>query len=216
MTAEGYLTPAGTGRGEYEEKRSRFLGEVHPVHSEEEIEQILRGIRKEHYDARHHCYAWILGPDRLRRRSSDDGEPSGTAGAPILKVLDTAQVTDALLVVTRYFGGTLLGTGGLVRSYTQAAAAALADAGIARMCRCRVLAAEVPYNALDRIRFMLGQEGIEPDEISYALNVTIQLTLPVPQAETIRDRIMTITARQAEILELDEGFYPVRQLQEAE
>jgi len=97
-----------------------------------------------------------------------------------------------------------------------AEAAALADAGIARMCLCKVLAAEVPYNALDRIRFMLGQEGIEPDEISYALNVTIQLTLPVPQAETIRDRIMTITARQAEILELDEGFYPVRQLQEAE
>ncbi len=210
MGLEGYLTAAGTGRGEYEEKRSRFLGEVHPVRTEEEIDAHLARIRRQYYDARHHCYAWILGADRLRRRSSDDGEPSGTAGAPILKVMDGAGVTDTLIVVTRYFGGTLLGTGGLVRSYTQAAAAALDNAGIARMSRCRVLAAEVPYNSLDRISFMLKQEGIAPDDIDYGEKVTMQLTLTLPEAERVGEQILTITGRQAELTELEEGFYPIR------
>ena len=210
MTGESYLTVAGTGRGEYEEKRSRFLGEAHPVRSEEEITAILTRIRKQYYDARHHCYAWILGPDGQRRKSSDDGEPSGTAGAPILKVLDGAGVTDVLIVVTRYFGGTLLGTGGLVRSYTQAAVRALEDAGTARMCECSVFAAEIPYSALDRVLYMLRQENIETDDQSYAEQVTLQLTLPANLAGEVQDRILQLSGRTAEFTELDRGYYPVK------
>jgi uncharacterized YigZ family protein len=198
------------GQGEIVEKKSRFIGEIFPASSLAEAEERLLGIRKRYYDARHHCYAWILGPDGQRRKSSDDGEPSGTAGAPILKVLDGAGVTDALVVVTRYFGGTLLGTGGLVRAYTQAASRALENAGTARMCLCSIFAAELPYSALDKVLYLFGQEGISPDDISYTENVTVMLTLPLGRDEEIRGRILQLSGRTAVFTELDRGFRPVR------
>ena len=210
MESDAYLTPASAGHGEYEEKRSRFLGEILPVSSEEEIAAHLTRIRKQYYDARHHCYAWILGPDGQRRKSSDDGEPSGTAGAPMLKVLDGAGVTNVLAVVTRYFGGTLLGTGGLVRAYTQATVRALEDAGTARMCMCSVFAAEIPYSALDKVLYMLSREEITPDSVDYAENVTVQLTLPLGRDEEIQAEILQRSGRTADFTELDRGFYPVR------
>lgn len=109
------------GYGEYEEKKSRFLAEIVPASSIEEAMAFVESIRKKHYDARHHCFAYVIGRNKEMTRYSDDGEPGGTAGKPILEVLLGADVTDTVAVVTRYFGGTLLGTGGLVRAYTQAA-----------------------------------------------------------------------------------------------
>lgn len=136
-----YYTIDHPGYGEYEEKKSRFLGEALPVTSEEEVRTELARIRKKYYEARHHCYAYVIGGvpgntvqgNATIRRSSDDGEPSGTAGAPILSVIDGKACSNVLIVVTRYFGGTLLGTGGLVRSYTKAASLALENAGIVCM-----------------------------------------------------------------------------------
>ena len=119
--------PSGYGTGKYEEKRSRFIGELFPVRSEEEAKALIAGVKKKYPDARHHCWAWVL-PDGSFRWS-DDGEPGGTAGAPMLEVLRGAELYGGLCVVTRYFGGTLLGSGGLVRAYSKAAALALADAG---------------------------------------------------------------------------------------
>ena len=116
-----YYTIQKTGHGEYEEKRSRFLGEAIPVQSEEEVQEHLTRIRKQYYDARHHCSAYVLGEKKDRKKASDDGEPQGSAGLPILNVIEGAGCTGILIVVTRYFGGTLLGTGGLVRAYTNAA-----------------------------------------------------------------------------------------------
>lgn len=114
------------GSGEYIEKKSRFIGELRKVTSPEEAAAFLKETRKAHSDARHHCSAWIIGENREVKHSNDDGEPSGTAGRPILSVLEGAELTNAALIVTRYFGGVLLGTGGLVRAYTEAAKAALA------------------------------------------------------------------------------------------
>ena len=168
MAAEKeYLTVRSIGKGEYTEKKSRFLGEVHPVSTEEEAAAVVAQARKRYYDARHHCYAWILGEDGSVKKASDDGEPSGTAGVPMLKVLDGAGIRNAVVVVTRYFGGTLLGTGGLVRSYTQAAQAALADAQIARMCRCRVIGVEIDYSLLDRVLYYLKQQKVTPYDQVY-------------------------------------------------
>lgn len=123
---ECYHTVYTEGTGEIVEKKSRFIAEVFPVSNEEEAFAHLEEIRKKHWDARHHCWAYVIGRNPAAERMSDDGEPAGTAGKPILEVLRGKKLTDVFVVVTRYFGGTLLGTGGLVRAYTSAAAEALA------------------------------------------------------------------------------------------
>ena len=122
-----YDTVYRGGTGEYIEKKSRFIAEVYPVVSEDEAFAHLEEVKKRYWDARHHCWAYVIGRNPASERMSDDGEPAGTAGKPILEVIRGRNVTDVFVVVTRYFGGTLLGTGGLVRAYTAATAAALSD-----------------------------------------------------------------------------------------
>ena len=117
---ESYQTVYRGGMGEIIEKKSRFIAEVYPIESEEQAAQILEETRKKYWDARHHCWAYVLGRNPAAERMSDDGEPAGTAGKPILEVIRGRKLTDVLVIVTRYFGGTLLGTGGLVRAYTSA------------------------------------------------------------------------------------------------
>ncbi len=151
------LKPSGYGTGEYEEKRSRFIGELFPVAGEEEAKERLAAVRKKYPDARHHCWAWVL-PDGAYRWS-DDGEPGGTAGAPMLEVLRGASVSGALCVVTRYFGGTLLGSGGLVRAYSKAAALALADAGTEPDPEKTAVAVTVPWESMDRIHRLIREYG---------------------------------------------------------
>ena len=208
MAAE-YLTIRETGKGEYEEKKSRFLGEAVHVESEEEASAHVARIRKQYYDARHHCYAWVLGEGSERKKSADDGEPSGTAGQPILKVIEGSGCTNVLVVVTRYFGGTLLGTGGLVRSYTQAARAALEDAQTVRMCLCRKLAVTVEYGALDRLLYELRREGIEMGETEYGAKVTLHLTVEEERAEALQTKITALTSGTSVIETEAEGFYPI-------
>ena len=121
-----YRTVYEGGKGEIVEKKSRFIGEVFPVETEEEAAEILGNIKKQYWDARHHCWAYVIGEEQVQERFSDDGEPGGTAGKPILEVIRGHGLKNVLVVVTRYFGGTLLGTGGLVRAYTQSAQAGIA------------------------------------------------------------------------------------------
>lgn len=111
------------------EKKSKFIAELHPIKSREEAEETIQSIRKKYYDAKHHCYAYrVIDENRIIERASDDGEPAGTAGAPILHLLNKLELTNVLLVVTRYFGGILLGTGGLIRAYAQASQLAIENA----------------------------------------------------------------------------------------
>lgn len=128
--AEKYRTIASRSEGIYKEKGSKFLSFAHPVGSVDEVKELLEHYRKEYYDARHVCYAYMLGPDRDEFRANDDGEPSGTAGRPILGQLNSQNLTNVLVVVVRYFGGILLGTGGLIVAYKEATADALANAEI--------------------------------------------------------------------------------------
>ena len=207
--ASEYLTLARPGQGEYEEKKSRFLGKAVHIESEEEAAAFIAGIRKQYYDARHNCYAWVLGEGSELKKSSDDGEPSGTAGQPILRVIEGSGCTNVLVIVTRYFGGTLLGTGGLVRAYTQAARAALEDAQKARMCLCRKLAVTVEYGALDRLLYALRRDGIEPQETEYGAKVTLHLIIEEKQGDTVENMITALTSGDAEILTEAKDFFPL-------
>ena len=207
--ASEYLTLARPGQGEYEEKKSRFLGKAVHIESEEEAAAFIAGIRKQYYDARHNCYAWVLGEGSELKKSSDDGEPSGTAGQPILRVIEGSGCTNVLVIVTRYFGGTLLGTGGLVRAYTQAARAALEDAQKARMCLCRKLAVTVEYGALDRLLYALRRDGIEPQETEYGAKVTLHLIIEEKQGDTVENMITALTSGEAVIVTETKDFFPL-------
>ena len=204
-----YLTIGNVGRGEYTEKKSRFLGEIHPVSTEEEAAAVVAQARKRYYDARHHCYAWILGADGAVRKASDDGEPSGTAGIPMLKVIDGAGLRNVVVVVTRYFGGTLLGTGGLVRSYTQASQAAVQNAVIARMCRCKVIRIGITYAMLDKVLYFLRSSAVEPYAQEYTDRVTMKITVEEEKAGEITAGITSLTGAGASLEIEEEGYFPI-------
>ncbi len=148
--------PLGYGTGEYEEKRSRFIGELWPVSDEAAAKALISQVKKHYPDARHHCWAWIL-PDGACRWS-DDGEPGGTAGGPIANILKGGNVFGVLCVVTRYFGGTLLGSGGLVRAYSKAAAMALAAAGTEPDPEKTTITVACPWDSLDKAHRLIRQE----------------------------------------------------------
>lgn len=164
--------------GEYEEKKSRFFAELFPISSETEAEERLASVRKRYYDARHHCYAYVLGRNCETQKQSDDGEPSQTAGLPILGVLKGEELRDALLVVTRYFGGILLGTGGLVRAYTAAAKEAVRNAVLMEaVCGYRGTA-EIDYTLLGRLRYLTERLSIREESTDYTDKVRVSWLIP--------------------------------------
>ena len=199
-----YRVPAGAGEAEYVEKRSRFLGHVRPVESEEEARDFIAAMKKEHYDARHNCWCYILrdGPERY----SDDGEPQGTAGQPMLEVFRREGVENVCCVVTRYFGGVLLGTGGLLRAYTRSAKDALTEAGRAVVRQWAETAVECPYNLLERVKQEVAAAGGILGEIEYGAQVMISALLPAEGFDAYAARITELTAGQCEAVHLGECF----------
>ena len=177
-----YQTIRKPGESEIVISKSRFLGFCIPVSSEAEAQEALAQIRKRYYDARHCCYAFRLQEGGIAR-SSDDGEPSGTAGAPILAVLSGAGVENVLCAVVRYFGGVLLGTGGLVRAYGKTASEALEAAGIVSIGVCVKLSVRVTYTSYNLLEPMLRQKGY-PCEAAFTDQVTLMITLPAEESET--------------------------------
>lgn len=153
-------------------KKSRFIGRCYPVKTEEEALALIEGLRKRFWDATHNCYAYSVGETGMYARYSDDGEPAGTAGLPMMEALKGAHVTDTLVVVTRYFGGTLLGTGGLVRAYGGCASEAIAAAGRVHYQDCIRLTANVPYPLWDRME-PLFRANATLENIEYAADVTV-------------------------------------------
>lgn len=195
------------GSGEYEEKRSRFIANVAPVSSEEEATAFIESIRKKYYDARHNCPAFIIGRNRELTRCSDDGEPSGTAGKPILEVLLSAGVTNVAVVVTRYFGGTLLGTGGLVRAYTQATKEGLADAGIATMRFGKELTIGIDYTDVGKVQYILGSRQIDIAQSRYTQTVEFDIRIPAEVVGALTKELTEATAARACIEITGEGYY---------
>lgn len=172
-----FLIPAGDASAEFTEKRSHFIGDIFYVESEEEARARLEEVRKRHHDARHHCWCYRIQEPSLERYS-DDGEPQGTAGQPMLSVFSHEGVTNVLCVVTRYFGGILLGTGGLARAYTQGAKSALEAAGIAVKRLWKHADIRCEYSLFERIKLLVGaHEGIVAD-VEYGADVVVHALFP--------------------------------------
>ena len=188
-----YLVPAGYGRGEYTEKRSRFIGQLRCVESEAEALEMLTAVRKEHYDARHNCFAYIVRDGGVVRYG-DDGEPQGTAGQPILAVLSGAGLTNVCCTVTRYFGGVLLGTGGLARAYTAAAKAALDDAGVCRMALWHSALVRCPYPLFERVRRLLSEQEAVVETSDFGAEVTLHVLIPAARAEDLENALREMSA----------------------
>jgi uncharacterized YigZ family protein len=190
---EEYYVPTGQGEAELVEKRSRFLGHVWPVESEEQARAYIEQMKKRHYDARHNCWCYRLREGGVERYS-DDGEPQGTAGQPMLNVFQREAVTDVCCVVTRYFGGVLLGAGGLVRAYTQSAKDALDAAGISVVRPWAQVAVPCPYPFFERVRLEVEAAGGVLGEVEYTEQVTVHALLPAHKADAFTQRITELSA----------------------
>ena len=206
---EPYRIIAHGGTAEIEEKKSRFIAHVEAVSSEEEALAFVGKIKKQYWDARHNCYAYIVGEQGELKRFSDDGEPSGTAGRPILEVLENAGLRDLALVVTRYFGGTLLGTGGLVRAYTKAAQEGLAASGVCTMACGYELTVVSDYNGIGKIQYLLGRRGIAGGEVSYGEQVRLRVHVPMADRDAVLREIADATAGRAAVTADGPVYYAV-------
>ena len=201
-----YLIPSGAGETELTEKRSRFLGHVRPVETEDEARAFIAEMKKKYYDARHNCWCYLIrgGPERY----SDDGEPQGSAGIPMLEVFRREGVTNAVCVVTRYFGGVLLGTGGLLRAYTQSAKDALDAAGLSVVRRWLEASVPCPYAMLERIKIETAAFGGSVDGLDYGAEVTLRVLLPEERAEDYCARIFDLGAGKIKVQITGESLCP--------
>ena len=199
--------PAGEGNSEYIEKKSRFLGLVLPVTTEAEARAQLEAVKKREYDARHNCWAYVLHTGQ--KRYSDDGEPQGTAGQPILNVLEREGVQDVLCVVTRYFGGILLGAGGLLRAYTKSAKDALDAAGISVVRRWVETALDCSYAAAEKLKQEITAFGGIVAGLDYGAAVTIHAYIPEESAEDFKARIFDVSAGGVTVRVTGEDFRAV-------
>ena len=202
-----YFVPTRPSEAEFVEKRSTFIGHVWPVETEEEARGHIEAMKKKYHDARHNCWCYLIkdGPVRY----SDDGEPQGTAGQPMLGVFQKEEVTNVCCVVTRYFGGILLGAGGLVRAYTQSAKDALDAAGISVVRRWVEQAVACPYSFLERVKLECTALDGVVGEIEYAADVTVHALLPEGNAAQFAERMVELSAGQFEAIELGETFQAV-------
>ena len=187
-----YVTLGGEGTATIEEKRSEFIGYAAHVQDETEAQNFVRRIKAKHHDARHNVYAYVLG-DTVQRYS-DDGEPQGTAGIPVLDVLRKSGVTDACIVVTRYFGGILLGAGGLVRAYTAAAKAALDAAGTLTMERYAELRLRLSYADYQKLSAKLASLGATVDAVDFGGEVTLDVALKAMAKDRFADAVRELFA----------------------
>lgn len=198
--------PFSTGESEFTEKRSRFIGHVWPVESEEEAQEHIRQMRAKYYDARHNCWCCRIGQSVLRY--GDDGEPQGTAGQPMLKVLERENVTNVCCVVTRYFGGILLGAGGLSRAYAKGAKDALAAAGVATLRLWVQLAIPCPYSLFAQTKLELAALGGALDKTDYGADVVMTVSVPAEAVELLYRRLTELSAGTISATELERAFRP--------
>ena len=204
-----YLIPSGYGEDEFVEKKSRFIGRVWCVETEEEALEKVQQMKKQHYDATHNCWAYVIkdGPMRF----SDDGEPGGTAGNPMMQVLQKENLYNVVCVVTRYFGGVLLGAGGLVRAYTKGAKIAIDAAGKSVKRIWTVLYLPCPYNFYERVKLEVAAfEGIIRDT-QFGAEVELEILLAEGKTQAFLDRLTDMTAATVEAMEIGKQYraFPV-------
>ena len=204
-----YLVPTGYGEDEFVEKKSRFIGRVWPVETEEEALAKIQEMKKQHYDATHNCWAYVIKDGAMR--FSDDGEPGGTAGNPMMQVLQREQLYNVGCVVTRYFGGVLLGAGGLVRAYTKGAKIAVDAAGKSMKRVWTVLYVPCPYNFYERVKLEVAAFGGIIRQTDFGAEVELELLFPENQVQPFLDKLTDMTAATVEGMEIGQEYraFPV-------
>ncbi len=191
MEKDSYKTISSVSEGLYKEKGSRFISVVFPVSHQSEIKPIIEKLRKEYHDARHQCYAWMIGADRANWRVNDDGEPSGTAGKPILGQINSAGLTNVLVVVIRYFGGTLLGVSGLINAYRSAAADAIKNADIVDRTLQDYYEIRFPYTVMNEVMRILKEENIGQSNQLFDTECNITVNFRI----SVKDKILARFSR---------------------
>ena len=200
------------GEGEIVEKKSRFIATVRRVEKEEEAIAFIEEVKKKYWDARHNCSAFVIGSRGELTRCSDDGEPSGTAGRPMLEVLLGEGIRNIAVVVTRYFGGVLLGTGGLVRAYTQAVKEGLNNCVVGTMVQGYNILINTDYNGVGKVLYLLGQYGLEPMDSDYGVDVTLQIQIAEELAERLKKELVEATSGKISWEVLDELYFVQKEI----
>lgn len=195
------------GEGEIIEKKSRFIATIQRAESEEEAVSFINAMKKKYWDATHNCSAFVIGEKQTLQRCSDDGEPSGTAGRPMLDVLLGEKVCNLVVVVTRYFGGTLLGTGGLVRAYSKAVQEGLHHCKIIEKKQGYLLSIKTDYTGIGKIQYILGQRGIAITNSEYTDTVTVEALVPFEEKKDLTEEITEATNGRAKFLKEDPVCY---------
>ncbi len=209
LSEKSYRTIEKRADSEYKEKKSVFLGYCQPVQTEEEAIRFIEKIKAKHRDARHNVYAYCLREGHTKRYS-DDGEPQGTAGVPILDIILKNELTDIVIVVTRYFGGILLGTGGLVRAYSASAKQAIEQAGIVTMEECTVFTLQCDYTQYGKIGALIPQIGGVTDNSIFGAEVSLEFHIPTEKAETLYKKLTDVTSGSVIPTEKCCGFYVMK------
>ena len=199
-----YLVPTSFGEDEFVEKKSRFIGRAWPVETEEEALAHIAEMKKQHYDATHNCWAYVMKDGAVR--FSDDGEPGGTAGMPMVQVLQKEQLYNVVCVVTRYFGGTLLGAGGLVRAYTKGAKIAIDAAGKSMKRVWSVIYLPIPYSFYERVKLEIAAFNGVIRDTQFGAEIELEILVARGQAQAFLDRIVDMTAGQAEGMETGQEY----------
>jgi uncharacterized YigZ family protein len=206
---EQYKTVYEGGEGEITEKKSRFIATVRPVETEEEALAFIEEMKKKYWDARHNCSAYVLGERQEIMRCSDDGEPSQTAGKPMMDVLTGVGLTNVAVVVTRYFGGVLLGTGGLVRAYSAAVQEGLKNSRIITKQWGTELAIGTDYNGIGKLQYLFGQRQIPLMDSEYTDKVKFTVLVPISRVTEIKKAVIEATSGQAVIEEMRSRYYTI-------
>ncbi|MCX6327633.1 MAG: YigZ family protein [Bacteroidia bacterium] len=201
MESDSYKTIKSSSQGIYKEKGSRFIAFAYPVSDQEETIPIIHKIRKEHHEARHHCYAYMIGRERLIWRVNDDGEPSGTAGRPILGQINSSGLTNILIIVSRYFGGTLLGVSGLINAYRTAAASAIKNAEIIECTLQEYYEITYPFVSMNDVMKILKEEDTGQSNQVFDLECCIKVNFRASAREKILNRLSRIEGMKYKYLE---------------
>lgn len=203
---EAYFTIYQNGEHQIEIKKSKFICHLFPIENEEQAKEYIAKIKKEHYKANHNCSAYMLGENFEIQRSSDDGEPSGTAGVPMLEVLKKNQLQNTLAIVTRYFGGIKLGAGGLIRAYSTSVSEALKEIGIVQGKLQQILDIIIDYPQLGKLQNYLENEQIAIQEIDYLEQITVKVAIDINQYESFQNALIDLFNNQLSIQILDQKY----------
>ncbi|MCY6958592.1 YigZ family protein [Clostridium brassicae] len=202
-----YFTIKSEAVSEFEERKSTFIGHAKRVYTESEAREFIDKIKAEHREATHNVYAYVIGENMGIQRYTDDGEPQGTAGVPMLDVIKKKGITDVVLVVTRYFGGILLGTGGLVRAYSKGASTAIDEAGVVEKVEGCQIHIKIDYDLLGKVQYVCSQNEWYIEDTEYTDKVCLKILSPVDNIENIKSKIVEITAGKCEFKLDDKKFY---------